>query len=464
MTTTTSGAAVPTSTPAGARLAWLLDALSGRVPLEPVSAAEQLAASFTQRLPARQLVASLLDTAHELGALVVERVDAVSPYEISARVVSSGLALWVVRLAVDPQPPHGIASVSLTPARLPTEAGCSVPVPWDEVADAQPVARGTLSGGLTDRVGQLLVEAREQARQPALLAGVSIAGAPALTWAGGFAEVATGRRPGRRNAVRAAGLSRTVTALTVLSLVDEGQVELEAPVGDHLRRVGLAGPGRPVTVADLLRHTSGLLPQPATVTGVRTGSHLPTPVELYAPALVADLPPGRVVVADENTALAGLLVEDVTGRPFAEEAVGRVLDPLGMTHSSYRLDDRVAKQPVCGYDVDFDEIAVTPGTEVVLEAAHGLVSTLDDLLALGAAVAGPDGARLSDGLGVFAVPGSDVLWQAGGWPGAVSALAAVRGGGLAVVVHGNAFTGGRAERLVGLAVDVLDLVTEEVGR
>ena len=66
-----------------------------------------------------------------------------------------------------------------------------------------------------------------------------------------------------------------------------------------------------------------------------------------------------------------------------------MLDPLGMRHSSFRLDDRVARQPVCGYDVDFDEIAVAAGSEVVLEAAYGLVSTLDDLARLGAALADP---------------------------------------------------------------------------
>jgi D-alanyl-D-alanine carboxypeptidase len=474
---------VPTGTPAGRRLAWLLDALAGRVPLEPASAADQLAASFRESVPPIQLVAALLDIAEDLGDLVVERLDEVSPYELAARVVAADLRLWVVRVVVEAAAPHGLTSATVSPARVPTEAGCSAPVPWPVVAAADPVVHSTLPADVAAEIGELLGQAREVLRQPALLAAVTAGGETVLTWAGGYAEVATRRRPGRRNAVRASGLSRTVTALTVLSLVAEGLVGLDDPVGRHLRALGLAAaPGsEPVRVRDLLAHTSGLLPQPATVVGVRSGSRIPTLNELYAPTLVADLPRGsRVAAADENTALAGRLVEDVTGATFADEAVRRVLDPLGMTHSSFRLDDRVARQPVCGYDVDFDEIAVAAGSEVVLQAAYGLVSTLDDLALLGAALASP--ARLApvcgelpiagdpvptglpgvgSGLGVFTADlgnGRTALWQSGGWPGAMTSLWATDE--LSVVLVGNAFTGSRLEGLGSVGTELLALVAQ----
>jgi D-alanyl-D-alanine carboxypeptidase len=183
-----------------------------------------------------------------------------------------------------------------------------------------------------------------------------------------------------------------------------------------------------------------------------------------------------VAAADENTALAGRLVEDVTGATFADVAVRRVLDPLGMTHSSFRLDDRVARQPVCGYDVDFDEVAVAAGSEVVLQAAHGLVSTLDDLSRLGAALATPSllapvtGQLLADeavptglagvgsGLGIFTAQlpdGRTALWQSGGWPGAMTALWAAAD--VSVVLFGSAFTGPRLEVLGALGAELLAL-------
>jgi CubicO group peptidase (beta-lactamase class C family) len=466
---------VPTATPAGRRLAWLLDALAGRTPLEPASAAAQLAAIFQRSVPPAQFVATLLDTAADLGELVVERLDEVSVHEMAARVVSADLRLWVVRVVVEAAEPYGITSAAVSPARVPTEAGCSAPVPWRDVEGADPVAHTTLSTRFTSPADQLLAKARQQLRQPALLAAVVVDGATAFTWAGGFAELATRRRPGRRNALRASGLSRTVTALTVLSLVDEGLLGLDDPVDRHLRTIGLASPPgkEPVRVRDLLAHTSGLLPQPATVTGVRTGSRLPSLAELYAPTLVADLPRAtRVVPADENTALAGQLVQDVTGRSFAEEAVARVLDPLGMTHSSFRLDQRVARAPVCGYDVDFDEIAVAAGSEVVLEAAYGLVSSLDDLALLAAALSGDLGQRLAheavptglpgvgSGLGVFTATlddGRTALWQSGGWPGAMTTLWAAPESGVAVVLAGNASTGPRLEALGVVAAELLAL-------
>ena len=105
-----------------------------------------------------------------------------------------------------------------------------------------------------------------------------------------------------------------------------------------------------------------------------------------------------VVPADENTALAG---QPGRGRhrqrPLADEPSWRGCSTRwAWAHSSLRLDERTARQPVCGYDVDFDEIAVTAGSEVVLDAAYGLVSTLDDLALLGAALADPS--RLHAGL------------------------------------------------------------------
>jgi D-alanyl-D-alanine carboxypeptidase len=473
---------VPVVSPAGVRLRWLLDALSGRVPLEAGTAGPHLDPSFQRTVPAGQLVASLLDVAADLGALTVERVDEVSPYEMAARVVGGDLRLWVVRVSVSSAPPHGIVSATVSPARVPTEAGCSVPVPWSDMDAAQPVVHATLTEPLLGEADRLLLSARDALRQPALLAAVTVGGRPALSWAGGVAELSTGRRAGRRQALRAAGLSRTVTALTVLSLAAEGVVALDDPAERHLRAVRLASAGEPATVADLLRHTTGLLPQPATVTGVRTGSHVPTPADLYAPALVADQPRGAVAPADENTVLAGLLVEDVTGATLADEAARRVLDPLGMRHSSLRLDERVARQPVCGYDVDFDEVAVTSGTEVVLQAAYGLVSTLDDLSLLGAALATPGGLDdvcegltlvdapvptgedgLGSGLGVFTaglLDGRTAVWQSGGWPGAIVALWALPGTGVSAVLAGNAFTPRRLHAVGQLAADLMLLGVE----
>src|SRR3954451_20938090 len=147
------GLSVPVDTPAGVRMRWLVDTLAGRLPLEPAAVADQLAPSFRLSVPPVQLVASLLDVAADLGEVVVERLDPVSDYEMAARVVSEDLRLWVLRVVVEDVDPYAITSVSVSPARVPTEAGCSVPVPWTEVsavADATlaPVMHTSLPPGL----------------------------------------------------------------------------------------------------------------------------------------------------------------------------------------------------------------------------------------------------------------------------------------------------------------------------
>jgi CubicO group peptidase (beta-lactamase class C family) len=117
---------------------------------------------------------------------------------------------------------------------------------------------------------------------------------------------------------------------------------------------------------------------------------------------------------------------------------------------------------------------------VVLQAAYGLVSTLDDLARLGAALASRSGLSgvcgdlalsadavnaglpgVGSGLGVFTAAlgdGRTALWQSGGWPGAMTALWAVDD--VSVVLVGNAFTGPRLEALGSVAAELTLLVAD----
>jgi CubicO group peptidase (beta-lactamase class C family) len=147
-----------------------------------------------------------------------------------------------------------------------------------------------------------------------------------------------------------ASVSKWITACAVLTLVESRQLDLDAPVGTYLRRWSLpAGEhdATQVTVRRLLSHTAGL------TDGLGYAGFPPgTPVQSLEASLTraADASPGadgRVRVGEApgsgwrysggGYALLQLVVEDVTGEPFADYVRRAVFQPLGMSRSTFVL-------------------------------------------------------------------------------------------------------------------------------
>jgi CubicO group peptidase (beta-lactamase class C family) len=162
--------------------------------------------------------------------------------------------------------------------------------------------------------------------------------------------------------------------------------------------------------------------------------------------------------------LLQLLIEELTGRPFADYMQTEVLEPLGMTASSFRWS-RTA-HTARPHDADSRPI---PDFAFAEQAAAGLVTTAPDLACfLGAALAGPRGEPPGRGvlspagvrLALTAAPATDGRWGLGyglgltpsgdllayhegvnrGWRAGL-ALLPDQGAGIAVLVNGDAGSG-----------------------
>lgn len=163
-------------------------------------------------------------------------------------------------------------------------------------------------------------------------------------------------KPVDRNTVfQVASLSKWVSAFGIMKLVENGKLNLDAPVGQYLHRWQLP-PGtfdnEQVTVRRLLSHTAGLT-DGLGYSGFEPG----TPVQSLEQSLThaADADEGvngsvHVGLAPGSTfrysgggyTLLQLLVEEVSGQPFAAYMKGSVFEPLGMTLSTYRWDETSA--------------------------------------------------------------------------------------------------------------------------
>lgn len=185
-----------------------------------------------------------------------------------------------------------------------------------------------------------------------------------------------------------ASVTKTMTAVTVLKLVDDHLIGLDDPVNDIIPGFtsALKPPG-PITVRQLLSHTSGIpevndalpkdvdfrpvLSQTLTMErGLELAGTLP-----WAPASV-----GTFKYSNTNYLALGLLVQTLRHKPFVQVMQEEVFDPLGLKHTSLDHLDPHENGLLHGYvTLRGERIDTTDNTFTVGNPAGGAVSTMEDL-------------------------------------------------------------------------------------
>jgi CubicO group peptidase (beta-lactamase class C family) len=197
---------------------------------------------------------------------------------------------------------------------------------------------------------------------PVEMARRQIPGAVFVFVAGGEIAVACGfgaaqldpRRPvdPDRTVFRLASVSKTITATAALQLVESGRLDLHTDVNKYLRSFQLAAQHGPITLHHLLTHTAGFDER---LTGAAARSF--DEVKPSARYLAESMPPtfiapGRVIsYSNHGFALVGHLVEEVSGRPFAEYVRQEIFEPLGMLRSG-SMTARIPEEFAIAYEFE----------------------------------------------------------------------------------------------------------------
>ena len=137
---------------------------------------------------------------------------------------------------------------------------------------------------------------------------------------------------------RAASISKLVTSTAVMQLVEQGRLDLDADINTYLTRFQLeSNYPSPITVHHLLTHTSGIEDRLFGNT-VPSADQLVSLGDYFAAHVPRRIRPPGEQIAYSNTgmALAGYLVEAVSGLSFEEYVERNIFEPLGMTRSSFR--------------------------------------------------------------------------------------------------------------------------------
>jgi CubicO group peptidase (beta-lactamase class C family) len=128
-------------------------------------------------------------------------------------------------------------------------------------------------------------------------------------------------------------LSKSMTALAVVQLVEAGRVELDRPVLDYVPELdGAADPAiGAITVRQLLDQTSGFSTAAGTAPLATPATTLAARVRDLASVRLASAPGAAYQYSNANYLALGRLVEAVSGHPFGAYLAAHVFEPLGMT-------------------------------------------------------------------------------------------------------------------------------------
>jgi len=249
---------------------------------------------------------------------------------------------------------------------------------------------------LKARVGEVLN------RWPVAGLAVGVIRNGSLAWfqGHGVADISSGTPVDQDTVFRIASVTKTITAVAVMQLQEQGLVDLDAPASRYLRAFRLipARPGyRPATLRHLLTHTAGVravrkpsdLLRPTLGWGVPAGQPVPSLAEYYRDGLHVDTEPGtKWAYSNHGFAALGQIVEDVTRIPFSRYLREQVFGPLGMEHSDLLRSERVRPRLATGYQLGSRGLKAVADREVVQAGAGAVYSTTSDMARYTAALLG----------------------------------------------------------------------------
>ena len=213
-------------------------------------------------------------------------------------------------------------------------------------------------------------------------------------------------------------MTKPIVSVTLMQLVEEGRLQISDPVSKYLPEIGkmkvgtevagpdgrpvvqLSDPKRPMTVQDLLRHTSGLTYGSlgaslinASYVEAKIGDRTVNAEEMVTrlSKLALKFNPGERWEYSVSVDVQGRLIEVITGKKLSEAIAERILQPLGMKDTAFQVPaEKLARVAQPGPRPNGQPI--TPRFKVddgakFESGGGGMVSTVEDYLRFTSALA-----------------------------------------------------------------------------
>ncbi len=160
-----------------------------------------------------------------------------------------------------------------------------------------------------------------------------------------------GESPTKRPLYRIASISKVFTAITVLQLVEEGQLHLNDRVGDYCEWTKSAKDKRTskLTIRQLLTHTTGMTRDGGIFWNTDDFPDAKMLRRIVAENRLIFAPPARFKYSNLAFGLLGQVIESVTGEPYETIVQKRILRPLKLTRTHIDVKPNGMKGLVPGY-------------------------------------------------------------------------------------------------------------------
>lgn len=245
-------------------------------------------------------------------------------------------------------------------------------------AFADPDRRAKLAAAFPS-LDKVLEEERVQQGLPGVAIGVVIDGELAYTKGFGVVDPKTKTVPDADTVYRIGSISKSFTGLALLSLRDDGVLDLDDPLERWIPEASkLTYPtrdDRPITLRQLAQHTSGL-PRQGIVDDERNPDEA-TFVKQLAQITLDGAPGLESVYSNLGFSLLGIVVSHAAKQPFHDVVAARIFKPLGMTSTGWddknveHLAPAFTKGPLAG--------PVPPARLGAADGAGGIYSSVRDM-------------------------------------------------------------------------------------
>jgi CubicO group peptidase (beta-lactamase class C family) len=227
-----------------------------------------------------------------------------------------------------------------------------------------------------------------------------------LAWVKGYgvADPVSGEPVTPDTVFDVASVAKPVSTWAVMKLVEEGLLDLDAPIEQYVTRWQIP-PSEfdhsEITIRRILSHTAGFSEDGDV--GVDPGAYVPTIPEALDGAvrgtqpLHVERPPGEDWHYASNAySFVELAIEEVTGEPFTVYIQREILDPLGMVNSSYEWTSEQQANAAVGHNWYNRPL---PQYQYSTRAQGGLLTTAEDLaIFIAASMPGPNGEPVGRGV------------------------------------------------------------------
>ncbi len=256
-------------------------------------------------------------------------------------------------------------------------------------------------------------EAVESKVRAGYVIGIARNGQVVHTFATGMADIEAGRPMATDTAFRLASMTKPVTVVAALRLMDQGKLDIDDPVSVYVPTVAnmlvatspaknaegafdTVPPDPPMTVRNLMTHTSGMSYTFGGPTDLDAdwAAHSPFGDDVDLKTAIEEITlsplhfqPGQRWNYGVSTDVLARVVEAAAGVPFEEYLKAEIFDPLGMTSTHFYLtdDQRDGVATIYGNDEAGEFVAIPAtifgtGDEKFPSGGGGLFSTMPDYL------------------------------------------------------------------------------------